>query len=240
MKITICCEDEKLMQKLKKQVEDYFFPIRRIYLVTLTREEMKQELQKKSYFCDLLIIPITAKESASVMKLIREVKANFPTYQLICIGREHSENNYYPELFELNLLYYIYEDKLESLLPRALRLTSGRLEFIVERCLVCKSNHQILKIPFDDITYIEREMHTTKVHTKDSCYYIRSKLNELEDVLAKYPALIRCHMSFFVNCNYAVSFGNKKFELKSGEIIPISRKYYQSVKEYVMHSNTLD
>lgn len=240
MKITICCEDEKLMQKLKKQVNAYFFPIRKIHLISLTREEMKQELQKKGYFCDLLIIPITMKESASVMKLIREVKDRFPTYQLICIGREHDDENYYPELFELNLLYYIYEDKLELLLPRALRLTLDRLEFLVHRCLVCKSNHQILKIPFDDIIYIEREMHTIKIHTKDNCYYIRSKLNELEDALEEYPALIRCHMSFFVNCNYAVTFGNKKFELKNGEIIPVSRKYYQSVKEYVMHSNALD
>ncbi len=121
MKITICCEDEKLMQKLKKQVNAYFFPIQKNHLISLTEEEM-----------------------------------------------------------------------------------------------------------------------TTKIHTKDNCYYIRSKLNELEDALAEYPALIRCHMSFFVNCNYAVTFGNKKFELKNGEIIPVRRKYYQSVKEYVMHSNALD
>ncbi|MDD3404437.1 MAG: LytTR family DNA-binding domain-containing protein [Hespellia sp.] len=239
MEITICCNDEELMDSLVNHVTDYFVSLHKINLTFLSEEELSLKLKKKLYFCDVLIIAIVPERFGNTLTLITEIKANVPNFQLIGISSQEEERDYYPELFEMNLIYYLYQTQLETDLPKALDLAVKNLKLLENDYLICKSNHQTLKIYFDDIIYIEREMHTTKIFTKNNCYYIRRKLSELEEILANYPALVRCHMSFFVNCNYAVSFGNKKFKMKTNEIIPVSRKYYQDVKEYIRKRNGL-
>lgn len=237
LSIAICCEDELLAYSIKEKISDYFMLSRKINLIFYNKKELVEMLKSKTLFLDILLIQLESKRAADDIAIICEVKRVIPSYQLIAISAESDAKNYYPELFELNLLYYIYENKLDSLLPRALRVAVERLDDIEDNCLVCKSNHQLIKIYFDDIRYIEREMHTTKVYTRDNCYRICSKLSELESVFENYPAMIRCHMSFFVNWRYIDVFGKKQFEMKSGERIPVSRKYYQRVKEYLMDRN---
>ncbi|MDD3141432.1 MAG: LytTR family DNA-binding domain-containing protein [Lachnospiraceae bacterium] len=234
MQIVICYKNESVMEKLRDQVEDYFKTVYSVHITVCTYKQMKELLNKKTFFCDLLFINAGKALKEESFEIIEETLERIPTCQLICYS-ELNDLGYYPELFEWNLCYYICIEQSEKLMPIALKKACEALAIQERNCLICKSGYKLVKVFFDDILFVERDQHTTKIHTKDRCYAIKEKLSELESAFEKYPSIIRCHMSFYINLKYANSFCRKKFDMITGECIPVSRKYYKEVAENVQN-----
>ena len=97
------------------------------------------------------------------------------------------------------------------------------------------ANHAQQTVDIKSITYIESSDRRMIIHTMKGDDIVTTSLRTkfLESIpfdFNKYD-FINCHSSFIVNLNYVKAIKNdSSFLLKNGEIIPISKRFYQKVK----------
>lgn len=101
--------------------------------------------------------------------------------------------------------------------------------------LLLKTDKGQERLETKDIHFIEVEENYVTVKTKDKSYFHRSSLAKLE---AKLPSdqFCRVHRKFMVNVNRIdrvkpTKHGDFTIHLRSGETIPLSRRYREALKE---------
>ena len=236
MRITICDEDAGRRDSLEKVIGKFFLSRAKVDFDICNSKELKRNLEKKTYLCDILIMYVSKESCDEAFELIREMNERFSFCQVI-VYCTRSEYSYHPEFSRVNLCGWFCTEDMNELLPGVLQRAADMLDYEEARCMVCKVGKEIIKIPFNKIYFLEREQHTTKIYTKEGVYPIRRKLSELEEEFVSYPPLIRCHTSYFVNLTYAMKYDGKTFEMENKEVIPISRKYTKSVREILCKRN---
>lgn len=92
-------------------------------------------------------------------------------------------------------------------------------------------------LPIDEIEYLEADGSYVKINCTDKRSKTVSKnLKFFENALADSSNFLRSHRSFLVNMDYVTSYlksdgGN--LQLKSGQLIPVSRERKQDVQDYL-------
>ena len=154
IRILICDSDKEVRGRLRRCVERYFADIcsTRIKELGTGRGDGEYEILSDDMQCDVLILRI--EEYKKDMNLAKYVLEKNPAYQLIAYSRK-SEMFYFPELFELNLIYYFLLERTEELLPKALEIVRKNLRIMERQYLVCNSRYQKVKIFFENVIYIE-------------------------------------------------------------------------------------
>lgn len=87
-------------------------------------------------------------------------------------------------------------------------------------------NYQVQK---SEILYLERNLRQTIIHTRDHAYTTKERLHDLAEQLK--PDFCRCHNSFCVNLHAVCTYSHQGIQLSGGYTVPVSRSYYQSVKD---------
>ena len=90
------------------------------------------------------------------------------------------------------------------------------------------SNRKLVRIPFDDIVYIESLADYITVHTDNDQIISKEKISKLNNDLP--DMFLRIHRSFIVNKNKVTSKRSGELEL-GGVILTIGRSYQNAVKE---------
>lgn len=95
-----------------------------------------------------------------------------------------------------------------------------------------KYKNRSLYVFVRDIEYIESRRKEIILHTVNNEEFAFFKqINEMEQEMAAH-GFARCHKSYIVNLNCVKSINeNKYLRLKSGEDIPIGRKYYSEIRQ---------
>ena len=96
-------------------------------------------------------------------------------------------------------------------------------------CHTFVSNKVTYRIQYRNIVYFESYHKQIVIHTPERKYTYYAKLQELE--LPRY--FFQTHQSFIVNYNYVEVAKSDRMILSDGTEIPVSRKYYRSVREYL-------
>lgn len=85
-----------------------------------------------------------------------------------------------------------------------------------------------IAIPFQDIMYLESQLHKVNIVLQNKKYLLAGKLDEMGKRLGK--QFVRCHKSYIVNMDYIHEFKGRKIYLKNGEEIAISKACFETVK----------
>lgn len=102
-----------------------------------------------------------------------------------------------------------------------------------ENALPVRVRNQVVKLPLQEIMYIESNNNRCTLHSSDgSCYTIYRKLSELSDELSD-GRFLRCHQSFLVNMNY-IKEAKENFILQNGETVLIRRRSAAQIKKQYM------
>ncbi len=92
-------------------------------------------------------------------------------------------------------------------------------------------------LPVDEIEYMEADGSYVKINCTDQSSKIVSKnLKYFEDALESTPKFLRSHRSFLVNMDHVTSYFKSEggnLQLKSGQVIPVSRQRKQDVQNYL-------
>lgn len=167
---------------------------------------------------------------------------NMPGMPGIAIGRELPEQiriiyvTGHPEFalsaFETNALDYILKPVYYARFLQAVRKATGyfnAVELKIQQCLWITYQRKQLRIPFDEILYIESQNKKVLVHVLNGKpYEIHSPLKEIE---RKLPAALfpRVHQSFIINRNMIHSMDSSMIWLNNKKGIPVTNDHCRKI-----------
>lgn len=133
--------------------------------------------------------------------------------------------DYIAQGYDVEALHYLLKpvtkEKLQSVLERAIeRLKSG------ERALVLGLSEGTVKIPFDQIRYLEVMGNYVTIHGKES-YSVKRTLGDMAKELDE--RFIRTHRSYIVNLQSVRKCTRSEVVLKDDTVLPLSRKQYDTL-----------
>lgn len=94
------------------------------------------------------------------------------------------------------------------------------------------SQRKKVKIPYDDILYIESLADYIKIHTKEKTITSKEKISSINDMLPE--TFIRIHRSFIINKEMITSFSYNSVNLGHTSL-NIGRSYQKTTKEQLAH-----
>ena len=141
---------------------------------------------------------------------------------------------YAPEGYEVQAFRYILKRDLEADLKVVLPLALKQLN---QETLPIQVNGEIIKVPLDDILYLEVQQHNVTVVTrrlapdrtpKEYCFY--ATLSDLEGRLEPL-GFLRIHKSYLVNMKHLKKFQCREATLDNGMILRVGEKSYAENKQ---------
>lgn len=141
---------------------------------------------------------------------------------------------YAPEGYEVQAFRYILKRDLEADLKVVLPLALRQLN---QETLPIQVNGEIIKVPLDDILYLEVQQHNVTVVTrrlaldrkpKEYCFY--ATLSDLEGRLEP-QGFLRIHKSYLVNMKHLKKFQCREATLDNGTILRVGEKGYAENKQ---------
>lgn len=94
--------------------------------------------------------------------------------------------------------------------------------------LVVRFKGNISVIPYEDICYIESQLHKSNIVLKNKEYQCTERLSQLK--LRLNEQFLECHKSYLVNMDHISGFSNNGICLDCGKIVPVSKKRYSEAK----------
>ena len=94
--------------------------------------------------------------------------------------------------------------------------------------VVVKKNKTLVKVPFDEICFIESMKDYVKIHTTGDTHFVKHQISALEEELPE-SQFIRVHKSYIIPVSRVTTISLKSVGIGEDKI-PIGRNY----KEYVL------
>ena len=98
-----------------------------------------------------------------------------------------------------------------------------------ERSVVVETQSSLVRLPLDEIYYVESEKHYLTFHAKRGDYRSRGTIKSIEADLPQ-EAFARCHASYLVNLEYVEQIDRKQV-LVHGKTLPVSRACQKSLMD---------
>ena len=229
MIIAICDDDWSWLTFAEKQLKEYFLKSGDTAEI-LCFDNGSQLLDYKGSPIDILFMDIEingVEGSADGIELVRKVNRRWKNCHVIyCTNHLH----YAVDVYDTDHTYYIikseFEDRIDAVFKRIKRTDKeGKEEVffhVIGGGMTC--------FPVKEIRYFERRSRYTLLQTDTGDFHIREKISEISDILPE-DLSTRCHSSYLVMMDRISCRTGNAYELKSGENIPISRKFMKATKQ---------
>lgn len=104
---------------------------------------------------------------------------------------------------------------------------------VMKRDIIFRVGAEIRRVRPDDIYYIKTRGRGVLIKLADEMFEVPQKMDEIESLL-HHTVLHRCHQSWMVNTARAVSVRRYEVEVPECEPIPVSKKYYNQLKDVLL------
>lgn len=136
---------------------------------------------------------------------------------------------YATEVYETQHLYFILKEQFSAKLGKVLDKLHHQREQGEEKCIFRGKGGVEVSVSPRDIRYLERSKRYTNLITTWGTYVIMEKIDEI------YPRLpqldfVKCHTSYLVYLPHIRELKKNEIITQNQELIPISRRYQQEVK----------
>lgn len=225
-RIAVCDDNRELLEAAAEHLRTYFEKEEIVLSLFEDGETLLDSVKNKNCLYQLAILDIELGEMNGI-EVGDELNRLLPDCQIIYLT---GYLDYAPEVYSTRHTYYVYKPTMEKHLPLALEKAVAALEELEHGRLVLPQKNGQLMLEKREITYLERRLRTTIIHTTGEAAVTALPLDELLEMIGL-PAFLRCHNSFAVNLDHAAAFRRESFLMKDGKIIPISHSYYAAVRE---------
>ena len=225
----VICDDEKLFLQQFYHTLEYVLCTHQqtaeIICVT-SGKELFLELEKQSADVIFLDIEMPDEDGFSIAKRLSKLKD-----KPLLVFITNIETLVF-ESFEHEPIWYLLKRNIEQL-PTVINKIIDKLDHTEKYFEISTSNTQY-RISLSDILYLESKDHYITVYTQDETYRFRGKLNDIECQMDR-RHFVRCHASYFVNCQHIKALGKGKILLVDNTSIPISRNRLDATQETFMN-----
>lgn len=229
--VGVCDHNESHRTIIKNCITSVFFETEDLLTVLFSRaDEVMNYISTGDFLPDLMILDA---DKCGGLSLALSMKNEGIKSDIIIFTDSAS---YVFEGYKYKLFDYVLKsggaEKLKESLDRyrgeKLRSDSAYLNV---RSNGCKQN-----IRLDKIAYFESRGRKIAAVSSDERFEFYQKMDELMEILPK-GQFVRCHQSYVVNAAQVYSYSSSSVVLLSGDSIPLSRRYYQGMKDIFEMSN---
>ncbi len=184
-------------------------------------DELEKHLNADKCPFDLLILDIRM-DGMTGIELARSLRARDNRVSIIFVT---AYEDYLIDGYNVQPVHFLLKPVQIEALADAIH-TDLKLNHL-PKTAVLHIRNKTLHLLIADIKYAESYNHSVVIHQrgKSNSYYI--SLTELGKQLpSEYFA--RCHNSYIVNLNEVQEIGRRELHLKTGEVLPVGRAYYQT------------
>lgn len=218
--IFACCQ---IAGKIRKFLDDrgVAFQIRQFY-------KGNELLQAKEHFdiifLDILMDELDGMETAEAFRK----KKKDALLIFVTSSRKYVYDAYDVEAFQY-LVKPVDDGKLFRVLERAVQKKQPQeKEFIV-----FQKGQTKVKLPLEDICYIESQGRQLLVHTTDGVISFYGKMGEIEEKLQE-KDFFRCHKSYLVHLRFVRSYDVKDVVLDNGERVVVAKKRQEEFRKAIL------
>ena len=225
LKIAICDDDERFARRLGKAVGDIVFARGEYEIVYFfDGGALRRSVEAGEFFCQLLFLDIHmgAPGGTELARWLRLRKVDVDII-FVTVSKEHVYECYTYKAFAY-LLKPLSAERLAQELGRYLdemEEAPGYLNVMIRGC-----EH---RLPLERILYFESDVRKIRAHQEDGVLEFYGKLDEMERMLPE-KEFFRCHQSYLVNRRFVTAIKRSGIEL-GREAVPVSRKYWDALKE---------
>ena len=226
--IVICDDECEILKKIEKRIKTGFKQsgIPAVYTVLTDSRELVKVLDSKPVDILFLDIDMPYFGGMEIAKMITD--RGYKT--LLVFVTSHDALVY--QTFAYRPFAFIrksyFEEEADGVIGRLEReLIALREELIIQK------GQEVIKIPIDDICYMESEGNYINIWTVDGSEKYRNTLAKIEEELAG-KNFVRCHKGYLVNVKYIKRVRNSEIEMMAGMVIPIGRSYEKDVKYRIL------
>ena len=130
--------------------------------------------------------------------------------------------------YEVKAFRYLLKDQIDTGLPKIWKDIEKELLDRADTYFTYEFERKTYRYPCRDILYLESNLRRIILHTNRDTATLYGKL---DDLAIKYPMFVRIHKSFLVNRRHIHSISAGMVVLSNGDVLPISRKYADSLEE---------
>lgn len=215
LKIAICEDNEIFVEIIKNNLETMLNIPYKLDSFLSGREFLKA-LSENACPYNLVLLDIELEDkSISGIDLGQMINSQYLEYASDVYSTKHT--------------YFINKNRLNDYLADALHAALKNLDTGRKQYLTFKVKQTQLRIPADNILYLERNLRETFIYTGNKTYTTRDKLSELQQQLPSF--FVCCHRSFLVNLHAVTSLHHAEIILNNGQGIPVSRAHYDDTKK---------
>lgn len=155
--------------------------------------------------------------------LVRMIENRFAYTQFIFLSNYMEDAQ---EVFEVRHSYFVHKDNMDPYLDLALKKAISSIDNMFLFFNFRKESYQL---PVEEITYLERNLRITEIHTKFGITYQTSE--PLHDMIQRLPYhFSMCNRSFVVNFHHVSKISRNSIVMSDGMEISLSNTYRESFR----------
>lgn len=211
----------------------------RTYLATIVADwakkercltEVKQYSDAKAFLFeyseekdfDILLLDIEMPQISGI-QLAKTVRRDNTAVQIVFITGYYE---YFSDGFDVSALHYLVKPVDAGKLLAVLDKAAANLSYRQRSVLVSTPDAEV-KLPLEDIIYVEAENVYVVVHTVRATYRTRSTLSKFAEQLDE--TFFKVHRSYVAALKYIVKITRGSITMINGDQLPVSRGMYDQV-----------
>ena len=231
----ILCDDEQIfLDSLHQKIMNWAKCSRHISGIILhcfTSSEDLLDAWQRGMTIDAMFLDIQIPGEMSGLAVAKEIHNDNEYLPIVFIT---SFGEYAEEGYKVNALRYLHKPVSEQAVSECMDILWHRWSLRSKDCLTLDLPTQILRLPFENILYIEASGHYCILYTIDDHQEYRIK-QSLDSLRKKLPLHLfaQCHRSFIVNLIYIRNIANGDITMSNGSVVQLSKTYQsQLIKQF--------
>lgn len=230
LRIAICDDEKEAVQSHKEIAQSCLLQCGtggEISTYTAS-DNLLYDIAEDNFFFDLILLDIEMP-GCTGMELAEKIKPYLPNVKIIFIT---SHVEYAIDAFELSIFRYVPKNDTEKRLAAAIRDALKLIGLEEGKTYTIQTNSRLEKIPYKEISYIERDGKNACIVSTGGISKVRKSLQQVYEELGA-EEFIFIDRGCIVNIIHIMQVKDGMVVLKNGIVLPISRSHLQSVKEQI-------
>lgn len=231
LQIAVCDDEETALLQLKNAVSAWAAQRQHsIDLAAFSSAERFLFAYAENRAFDILLLDVEM-EGMSGLELARQLRRDGLRAEIIFIT---SHFELCGEGYEVDALHYLIKpvsgERLHTVLDRAAQRLSVEAPSIVISC-----EGETVKLPEQEILYIEAFLHYIAIYTANREYRIRENLSAVEKRLS--DDFFRPHRSYLLSLKHVTRISRTQIWMDSGAKLPLARGRYDEINRAFIERN---
>ena len=230
-RIAVCDDEQSALLQLKEAV--FAWAEKRQHSIDLTAFSSAERFlfaygEDRTF--DILLLDVEMK-GMSGLELAGQLRRDGLRAEIIFIT---SHFELCGEGYEVDALHYLIkpvsEERLGTVLDRAVKRLSTEAPSVVISC-----GGETVKLPEQEILYIESFLHYVAICTADREYRVRETLSAFEEKLSE--DFFRPHRSYLISLKHVTRISRTQVWLDNGAELPLARGRYDEINRAFIRRN---